>query len=80
MFITTLVSSLLGIVIFATINSMANTGLTGGQVVLYGLGGGILIGIFTGSMVTYLIIKKVRKLILDKLAGTLGRFGFLRRM
>lgn len=76
---SSVVGSLAIIILLAVINSLAKTGLTGGQVVLYGLIGGIATGVFAGYMLTYFIIRKTKKFILSRLTGALGRFGFLKR-
>jgi len=72
--------SLASIILLAIINSLAHTGLTGGQVVLYGLLTGIVLGVFTGYFVTYLLVRKARKFIYTRLGNVLGRLSFLRRV
>lgn len=75
-----IIGSLAVIILLALINAFANTGLTGGQVVLYGLIGGIIIGVSAGYWLTYLFIRKTKKFIFNRFAGTLSRFGFLKRI
>ncbi len=74
------IGSLTAIILLALINSLANTGLTGAQVVLYGLISGVALGVFAGYMLINYIIRRTRKFVINKFAGSLGKFGFLRRM
>jgi len=74
----TVVGSLAGIILLALINAFANTGLSGGQVVLYGLIGGIVVGIVSGYWLTYLLVRKAKKIVFNKFAGTLAKFGLLK--
>lgn len=79
-FLLAIVGSLVSIIILALINSLSHTGLTGGQVVLYGLIAGIVIGFFTSYLVINLIIRKAKKFIFNKFGNAIQRSGFLRRV
>lgn len=72
--------SLVSIILFAVINSVAHTNLTGGQVVLYGLITGIVLGVLSGYLLINYIIRKARKFIFNRFGNVIRRFGFLSRM
>ena len=74
------IGSLVSIILFAIINSLAHTNLTVGQVVLYGLITGIGLGILSGYLLINYIIRKARKFIFNKFGNVIERFGFLRRI
>jgi hypothetical protein len=74
------IGSLVSIILFALINGLAHTGLTGGKVVLYGLITGIGLGILSGYLLINYIIRKARKFIFNKFGNAIQRFGFLRRI
>lgn len=74
------IGSLVAIIILALINSVADTGLTGGQVVLYGLIAGIVLGVFTTYLLIRFLIVKARKFIYSKFGVTLTRLGLLKRL
>lgn len=76
----TLVGSLVSIILLALVNTFSHTGLSGGQVVLYGLIFGIVSGIFAGYLFINYIIRRVRKIIFNRLGNVIGKFGFLRRI
>lgn len=75
-----IVGGLAGIILLAIINALANSGLTGGQVVLYGLIGGVVTGVSVSYYFTYLLIRKAKKILLNRFANLLGKYGFLKRM
>ncbi len=72
--------SLVSIIFLALINSVANTGLTGGQVVLYGLISGIVLGIVASYLLINYFVRRVRKFLFSKFGNVIQRFGFLRRI
>lgn len=72
--------SLVSIILFAIINSLAHGGLTGGQVVLYGLITGVGLGILSGYLLINYIMRKARKFIFNRFGNVIQRFGFLRRI
>ena len=74
------IGSLASIVLLALINSLSHIGLTGGQVVLYGLITGVATGIFAGYLTAYFLIKKARKFIYNKLINVVSRFGSLKKV
>lgn len=76
----TLIGSLFSIILLALINTFSHTGLTGGQVVLYGLIAGVVIGIFAGYLFINYIIRRVKKFIFNRVGNAIGKFGFLRRI
>jgi hypothetical protein len=69
-----------GITLLALMNAAFHFNLSFSQVSLYGILTGLLIGIMAGYYFMYLIVKRARRFITDKLAGAIGRFGFLRRV
>lgn len=78
--ISTILGACAGLVLAALINSAFHINLSFSQVSIYGITGGILLGIAAGYYIMYLIVRKARRFINNKLAGTLGRFSFLRRV
>jgi hypothetical protein len=78
--ISSILGACVGLVLLALINAAFNFNLTFSQVSLYGIIGGILLGIGAGYYIMYLIVKKARRFINNKLAGALGKFSFLRRI
>lgn len=78
--VLSLIGSLTAIIILALVNAIANTGLTGGQVVLYGLISGIVIGVFTSYLVIHYFVKKAKKFIYSRFGGALAKFGLLKRI
>lgn len=69
-----------GMTLLALMNAAFHFNLSFSQVSIYGIAGGILLGIGAGYFLVYLFVKKARRFIISRLAGTLGRFGFLRRI
>jgi uncharacterized membrane protein len=57
-----IVGGLFAIISLALINSLTNANLTGGQVVLYGLLTGVVIGVFAGYLVMFYLVRKLRNL------------------
>ncbi len=78
--ISTILGACTGMILFALMNAAFHFNLSFSQVSLYGIIGGILLGIAAGYYIIYLIVKKAKRFINNKLAGTLGRFSFLRRI
>lgn len=78
--ISSILGAFAGMVLLALLNAAFHFNLTFSQVSLYGILGGILLGIASGYYIMYLITKRARRFINNKLAGALGRFGFLRRI
>lgn len=74
------IGSLVSIILFAIINAVAHTNLTGGQIVLYGLITGIVLGILSGYLLINYIIRKARKFIFNRFGNVIQRFGFLRKI
>lgn len=72
--------SLASIILLAIINSLAQTSLTGGQVVLYGLMAGVVLGVLAGYLLVNYIITKTRKFIFNRFGNVIQRFSVLRRM
>ncbi len=77
--ISSILGACTGMILLALMNAAFHFNLSFSQVSLYGIMGGILLGIASGYYIIYLIVKKARKFINNKLVGTLGRFSFLRR-
>jgi hypothetical protein len=77
---SSILGACLGMILLALTNAAFHFNLSFSQVSVYGIIGGILLGISAGYYIIYLIVKKARRFINNKLAGTLGRFGFLRRI
>ena len=75
-----LIGSLVSIIIFAIINSLADANLSGAQVVFYGLITGMGLGILSGYLLIHYIIRKARKFIFSRFENVIQRFGFLRRI
>ncbi len=69
-----------GLILLALFNAAFHFNLSFSQVSIYGIIGGILLGISEGYYIMYLVVKKAKRFINNKLAGTLGRFSFLRRI
>jgi len=67
-------------VLLALMNAAFHFNLSFSQVSLFGILTGILIGIAAGYYIMYLMVKRARRFINNKLAGALGRFEFLRRI
>lgn len=78
--ISTILGAFAGMVSLALINAAFHFNLSFSQVSLYGVSGGLLVGIAAGYYIMYLIIKRAKRFINNKLAGALGKFDFLRRM
>jgi hypothetical protein len=74
------IGSLVSIILFAVINSLAHGHLTGGQVVLYGFITGVGLGILSGYLLINYIVRKARRFIFNKFGNAIQRFGFLRRI
>ena len=74
------IGSLASIILLALINAVGHTGLTGGQVVLYGLIGGVVIGVLAGYLITAYIIRKARKFLFNKFGNMVQRFNFMKRV
>ncbi len=78
--ISSILGAFVGMILLSLTNSVFHFNLTFSQVSLYGITGGILLGIAAGYFIMYLIVRKARRFINNKLAGTLGKFSFLRRI
>jgi ABC-type antimicrobial peptide transport system permease subunit len=78
--ISSILGACTGLILLALMNAAFHFNLTFSQVSVFGIIGGILLGIAAGYYIMYLIAKKARRFINNKLAGTLGKFGFLRRI
>lgn len=78
--ISSILGASLGMILLALINAAFHFNLSFSQVSVYGIFGGILLGIAAGYYIVYLIIKKARRFLNNKLGGALGRFEFLRRI
>ncbi|WP_018613674.1 hypothetical protein [Segetibacter koreensis] len=78
--ISSILGACVGMILLALSNAAFHFNLSFSQVSLYGIIGGILLGIVAGYYIMYLIVKKARRFINNKLAGTLARFSFLRRI
>ena len=79
-----IVSSVLGacagLILLALINAAFHFNLTFSQVSLFGILGGIVMGIVAGYYIIYLVVRRAKRFINNKLAGAAGRFGFLKRI
>lgn len=82
--IIVIVSSILGacagLALLALMNAAFHFDLTFSQVSLFGILGGIVMGIVSGYYIIYLIVRRAKRFINNKLAGAAGRFGFLKRI
>lgn len=78
--ISSILGACVGMILLALSNAAFHFNLSFSQVSVYGIIGGIVLGIAAGYYIMYLIVKKARKFINNKLAGALGRFTFLRRI
>jgi len=78
--ISSILGACLGMVLLALMNAAFHFNLSFSQVSLFGILTGILIGIAAGYYIMYLMVKRARRFINNKLAGALGRFEFLRRI
>lgn len=78
--ISSILGAFVGMILLSLTNSVFHFNLTFSQVSLYGITGGILLGIAAGYFIMCLIVRKARRFINNKLAGTLGKFSFLRRI
>jgi uncharacterized protein YacL len=78
--ISSILGACLGIVLLALMNATFHFNLSFSQVSLFGILGGILLGIVSGYYIMYLIVRRARRFISNKLAGAAGRFGFLKRI
>ena len=78
--ISSILGACLGLILLALANAAFDFNLSFSQVSVYGISGGILFGIAAGYYIVYLMVKRARRFINNKLAGALGRFGFLRRI
>jgi len=74
------ISSLVFIILLAMINGLSGAGLTGGQVVLYGLITGILVGAGSGFLLINLLVRKTRNFINTRLGTAAQRFTFVKRV
>ncbi len=73
------IGSLFAIIVLAIINAIANTGLTGGQIVLYGLIAGVVLGIVFGYLLIRYLVAKARKFIHTRFGHLLSRFGIIKQ-
>jgi undecaprenyl pyrophosphate phosphatase UppP len=79
-FFLCVIASLVSIIVLAIINSLTHLSLSGGQVVLYGLIAGIVLGFFTAYLLINYIVRKTRQFVLGRFENTLQRFAFTRRV
>ena len=78
--ISSILGACVGLILLALLNAAFHFDLSFSQVSVYGVIGGLILGIAAGYYIMYIIAKRARRFINNKLAGTLGRFGFLRRI
>ena len=78
--VTSILGAFAGMVLLALMNAAFHFNLSLSQVSLFGISAGVLAGIAAGYYFIYLIIKRARRFISTRLAGALGKFGFLRRI
>jgi len=78
--ISSILGACAGLILLALLNAAFHFDLTFSQVSVYGIVGGFLLGIAAGYYIMYIIAKRARRFVNNKLAGTLNRFGFLRRI
>lgn len=76
--ITSILGAAVGIVSTGLFNWSLHLGLSFGNVLLYGIGGGILFGIIAGYIATYYLINKTRRFIINKVSS-LFRLNITRR-
>ena len=67
-------------ILLALLNAAFDFSLTFSPVSVFGISGGILLGIAGGYYIIYLMVKRARRFINNKLTGALGKFEFLRRI
>jgi len=78
--ITSILGASVGIIALGLFNWLFSLHLSVSHVFLYGLLGGIFLGIVAGYIAMYYIMKKARRFIFNKLAAGLSQFSFLRRL
>jgi len=78
--ISSILGACVGLVLMAIINAAFHINLSFSQVSVYGIAAGILLGIAAGYYIMYIIVKKARRFINNRLAGTFSALGFLRRV
>lgn len=78
--ISSILGACVGMILLSLINAAFHFNLTFSQVSLFGIIGGIVMGIVAGYYIMYLIVKRAKRFINNKLAGAAGRFGFLKRI
>ncbi len=78
--ISSILGACAGLILLALMNAAFHFNLSFSQVSVFGIIGGILLGIAAGYYIIYLVVKRARRFINNKLTGTLGRFGFLKRI
>lgn len=78
--ISSILGACVGLIILALINAAFHFDLSFSQVSVFGIIGGFMSGVVAGYYIMYILTKRARRFINNKLAGTLGRFGFLRRI
>ncbi len=78
--ISSVLGACLGMILLAMMNAAFHFDLTFSQVSLFGISGGILMGIVSGYYIMHLMVRRARRFIYTKLAGAAGRFGFLKRI
>jgi len=78
--ISSILGACMGMILLALINAGFHFNLSLGQVSVYGISGGILLGIAAGYYIIYIISRRAKRFISNKFAATLGKFGFLKRI
>ena len=78
--VTSIIGAFAGMVLLALANAAFHFNLSLSQVSLFGIAAGVIAGIALGYYFVYVIIRRTRRFINTRLAGALGKFGFLRRI
>jgi hypothetical protein len=78
--VSAILGAFAGMVLLALINAAFNLDLTFSQVSVYGIIAGIGLGIVMGYYIMFLLAKRARRFITNKLSYILGKVAGIKRM
>lgn len=70
----------LGIIFLAFINWVFSLSITQGQVFVYGVVGGAVLGIVTSYLITIYLVRKAKRFVQGKFGGDSNRLTILKRV
>jgi hypothetical protein len=77
--VSSILGACTGMIFLALLNAAFHFDLSFSQVSIYGIAGGLMVGIGAGYYFIYLMIKRAKKFVNQKLTGFLSKFAAMRR-